>query len=133
MTDIRTKEDVRQELIDKLSDNEDLFIEICEELDNWNGFLSDDRCYCMEDLDDLCSGMTISEFLDKLSDSFRKGDDYFYFSIYGIDSTDDKYTKYRDVYTEEEVVDELLDNYNHLYLSDDELKELCEEWDQLPE
>ena len=107
-----------------LSNDSDLFVEACEELDCYNGFLGDDRCESMDMIDEFFSRP--SELLDKMDD-FNYSDEYFYFTGYGNVSTcDDKYDHYSDLYSVDEILDELIDNYSHISISDSSLENILE-------
>ena len=109
----------------EILDNDcDLFVEACEELDSYSGFLGDDRCESMDMIDEFFSRP--SELLDKMDD-FNYSDEYFYFTGYGNVSTcDDKYDHYSDLYSIDEVLDELIDNYSHISISDSSLENILE-------
>ena len=105
-------DELRDEAIHILEDNDELFNNICEELDSWNGFLGDDRLYPMCDLDDLYGGKTPTEMAELLEgNNFSTSDEYFYHDIYGLQSTDDK--DYKTVKSSTEVMDELENEYYH--------------------
>lgn len=113
---------VYDKAIDILEENEDAFDEACEELDSWNGFLGDSRCESMDMIDEFFERP--SDLLDKMSD-FDYNDEYFYFTIYGVCTTDDKHEVYSDNFSAEDVLDELIDNFSHVDLREDnELNEL---------
>ena len=99
-----------------LEDDEDVFVEACEELDNWNGFLGDIRCMEMDMIDEFFNKP--SDLLDQMSD-FNTSDSYFYFTIYGVCTTDDKHSVYSDDFSVEDVLDALIDNYSHVDLRED--------------
>ena len=92
----------------------DSFSRVCEELDSWDGFLGDDRIYSMDELDDLLGDKKPSEVLQMVDiPNFDYSDDYFYYDIYGIRSTNEKdYFNYFD-YTD--VFEKLVDNYGKLF------------------
>ena len=95
-----------------LEDNDELFNNICEDLDSWDGFLDDDRFYPMYELDDLYGHMKPTEFAELINgNDFDTSDEYFYHDIYGLHSTDK--INYKDVKTVDEVLDALEDNYMH--------------------
>jgi hypothetical protein len=95
-----------------LEDNDELFNDVCEDLDAWDGFLDDDRLYPMCELEELYSGMNLIEFLELIDgNDFDVNDEYFYHDIYGLHSTDDR--DYKAVKSVEEVLDALKDNYMH--------------------
>jgi hypothetical protein len=47
---------------------------------------------------------------------FDYTDDYFYFTVYGVTTTDDKHDVYTDNFSAEDVLDELIDNFSHVDL-----------------
>lgn len=143
---ITTKRDsMINNIIDYLKENEETFNELIEELDNYNGYLGDDRYYTMDTLYDFYSDMnrdTLENLLQrvyfgedydschtdsngkKIYDSFNPNRDYFTYNGYGnLCSTDyPDYSEHLDSY----FIDEVIDNYDNLYINDDELKELIE-------
>ena len=113
---------VYDKAIEILEEDEDAFVEACEELDNWNGFLGDSRCEYMDMIDEFFSKP--SELLDQMND-FDETETYFYFTVYGVSTTDDKHAVYSDDFSAEDVLDALIDNYNHVTLTEsNELNEL---------
>lgn len=119
-------ENMKEKALEMLMEDNDLFCSMVEELDSWNGFADGFRCYCMSEIDDLCSGMKISDFLDSLTSSFCAHDEYFYYSIYGLESTDDKTELYRENVYESDLLEEIIDKYSHLYFCNDEFEELID-------
>jgi hypothetical protein len=107
----------------------DLLVEICEELDNWDGFLGDDRCYYMGDIDDILYGKKPSEIIDMITSDFDSSCEYFYFSIYGLESCDDRADHYLDNFSDEDILDEYLKNGCHCNLSNGDFEELAELYD----
>ena len=92
----------------------DSFSRVCEDLDSYDGFLDDDRLYPMDELDDLLYDKKPSEVLQMVdTDNFNYNDDYFYYDIYGIRSTNEK-EYYNDV-DYSDVFEELVDNYGKLF------------------
>ena len=116
------KQHVREAIAEVLDDDTDAFVEICEELDSWNGFLGDARCFDMSEIDEFFSRP--SELLDKMSD-FDYTDEYFYFDVYGVTTASDKYDIYSDNVSVDDVIDAIEDCYNHIDISDTTLNELC--------
>lgn len=116
------KQYVYDKAIEVLEEDEDAFVEACEELDNWDGFLGDSRCESMDMIDEFFNKP--SELLDQMND-FNPTDSYFYFTVYGVSTTDDKHGVYSDDFSAEDVLDALIDNYNHVDLTENsELNEL---------
>lgn len=113
-----TYDEMIKKAVEMLENDDDLFCEVIDELDSWNGFADGFRCYPMYELDDLFCDCKVSEFLDKLADDFCHTDEYFCDTIYGISSTNDKASYYRDNVTSEEVFDNLIANFNHVYFNE---------------
>lgn len=132
-------------IIAYFTDNEDLFNACIEELDSYNGYLIDDRYYTMDELDELFSGQSPLEILQRsyfghdedtwTTDSygnknygeFNPNRDYFRFNGYGnLVSTNYKdYTDHLDEYAIKEMLE------NRYYIDsidlDEDLKELFDE------
>ena len=117
------KQHVREAIAEVLENDTDAFVELCEELDNWNGFLGDARCYDMSEIDDFFD--KTSDFLDKMGD-FDTNDEFFYFDLGYVTTASDKYDVYSDEVGVDDIIDAIEDCYNHLYISDTTLNELCE-------
>ena len=117
------KQHVREAIAEVLDDDTDVFVDVCEELDNWNEFLGDARCYDMSKIDDFFD--KTSDFLDKMGD-FDSNDDYFYFELGYVTTASDKYDIYSDAVSVDDVIDAIEDCYNHIYIADATLNELCE-------
>ena len=118
------KDYVREAIAEALENDTDAFVQICEELDNWNGFLGDARCYDMDMIDEFFSKP--SDLLDKMDD-FDKDDEYFYFNGYGVTTTSsDKYDVYSDAIDVSDLIDAIEDNYNHIDIEDATLDELSD-------
>lgn len=100
-----------------LENDEEAFISACEELDSWDGFLGDNRVYDMFEFDELLHGKKPSEVAELIDgNNFSTSDDYFMFTMYGVESVDDKYDVYSSNYSVDDVLDELIDKYNHVSL-----------------
>jgi hypothetical protein len=107
-----------------LEESNTTFVNMCEELDSYNGFLGDDRLYDMSMFDEIMSGKTPLEIAHDLEDNnFSTNDDYFQFTIYGVESTNDKYDAYSSLYGADAVLDNLIDNYSNVYFDNPSLKE----------
>lgn len=119
-------EEMINQAIDMLNNDDDLFCSMVDEMDSWNGYADGFRCYDMCELDDLFCDMKVSDFLSKLGD-FNYRDDYFYCSIYGIESTDDKESLYRSNVDTGELLDNIIENANNLYFYDSEFEELIDD------
>ena len=105
---------IESRMIDYWKAHNDSFSNVCEELDSWDGFLGDDRIYSMDELDDILGDKKPSEVLQMVdTPNFDYSDDYFYYDIYGIRSTNEKdyfnYVDYSDVF------EKLIDDYNQIF------------------
>ncbi len=106
-------------------EDDDVLVEAVKELCCWNGFI-EEECFNMADLEELYGHMNLGDFLDHITSDFNHTDNYFYETIWGLESCDDEAEHYRDCVTNEEVLDALIDNYNHVSLSDTEFDSLVE-------
>lgn len=114
--------------IEMLNEDADLFCEMVDELDGWNGFADGFRVFNMYELNDLYIDRPVTALLEDIGNNhFDLSDEYFVDTIYGLRSIDDKYVEYSDNVTAEELFDNLLDNYNHLDIRDSEFAELMDE------
>lgn len=102
--------------LEKLEED-DVFVEAVKELSSWDGFV-EEECFPMDELDELYGHMSLGDFLNHITSDFNHNDNYFYETIYGLGSCDDEADHYRDCVTNEEVLDKLIDEYNHVSLSD---------------
>lgn len=122
-------EDRKQYVIDRLTEylenDDDAFVEAVDELIHWNGFI-DVEAFPMYEIDEMCYGMKPSDLIEKMTSDFDSNDEYFYFSIYGLESCNDKAELYRDETTVEDVVDALIDDGYSLSFCDGTLSELVE-------
>lgn len=111
-----------------LKGNGSLFVDCVNEVDAYNGLADGFRAYPMDELDEMCYGMTASDLIAKLTEDFHKNDEYFYFSIYGLESTDDIEDLYRDNVDEGQLLDEIIDNYSSLNIAwiDSDFDEIIE-------
>lgn len=126
---MRKYDELINEAIYRLENEDDLFCDCIDELDRWDGFADGYKCFPMWELDELCGDMKLSDFLNEITDDFNHKDEFFFWSIYGIESTDDKTDLYRTNTEAGEVLDNLINNYSHIELSyiDSEFDELLDE------
>lgn len=146
-----TKEEIINKILEWFEENEEVFNDCIEELDSYNGYLSDDRYYHMDELNDLfcdCDNIdilnraffghdeetwTTDSSGNKVYGAFNPNRDYFRFNGYGnLVSADYKdYSALLDRYA----VEEMIDNRNNIYSIDDydELKELFDEYENSEE
>lgn len=143
---IRSKTEVIEAIIEYFTENEDVFNDCIEELDSYNGYLGDDRYYCMEELgefycdtdpiellnrayygyaEDAC---TIDQWGTKRHDSFNPNADYFRYNGYGnlVSSNYKDYSDHLDHYA----IEAMEENRNDIYAID-ENEELSELFDEL--
>lgn len=115
--------------LEELKNNDELFVRCVDELDSWNGFADGFRAYDMEELEDLHCGVSLHDFLDRMTSDFNIRDNYFYYSIYGLESCDSKEELYRDNVDEEDLLDNLIDRYYDIDLKwiDSDFDELIED------
>ena len=118
-------------LIEMLKNDDDLFIECVEELDNWNGYADGYRAWEMGLLDEFYHDRKASDLLNDMTADFCKNDAFFYFSIWGLESCSDKAELYRDNTDEGELLDNIIDNINHLNITNSEFVEMLEEVDEM--
>ena len=141
----RTHEETIAAIIKYFEENEETFNACIEELDNYNGYLNDNRYYYMDDLNDLYSGTEPIELLQRAyfgrdddtwhTDSsgnkeygeFNPNREYFYFNGYGnlVSSNYKDYTAHLDEYAVESMSEHR--NYIDTIESDKELTALFDE------
>lgn len=151
-TKTRTPEEITADIIAYFKNNEDVFNDCMEELDSYNGYLSDDRYYSMDELDELYNGTEPSELLrqaffgydeetyttdrdgGKIYGAFNPNRDYFRYNGYGnLVSADYKdYSAHLDRYAIEAMSEnrsyvDSIDNDEDLTALFDELEAAAEE------
>lgn len=122
-------EDLRAKALGMLKDNDELFVEMVDELDSYNGFADGFRAYPMWEIDDFYCNTKIGDFLDMLASDFNHTDEYFYHSTCGIESTDNVVDLYRSNVDEDDLLEQLIEYYPHIFFSDSELEEIVEALD----
>lgn len=114
-----------QEVINYLKENEGLFNNLIEELDAYNGYLSDDRVWEMDCFDEFFSNKKPLDLLSLIGE-FDVNDEYFYVDgcTGAINSTSEKdYLDFLDEY----FINEVLEYREHLYIEDYGLNLLLDE------
>ena len=127
-----TKENIIADIIHLLENDEELFDSIIEELDSYNGYLGDNRYYCMDDFDEAFCHYRPTELAGRIAyGDFNPAHDYFCINAYGnLESSNWKdYTDFLDEYLIEELLanrESLCEIDTNLCLSDllDELEEI---------
>ena len=147
---MKTKEQLINQIIEYFNNNEDVFNECIEELDGYNGYLNDDRYYCMEELNEFYNDVEPMELLhrvyyghdenyiadlsgNKTYAEFNPNREYFKYNGCGnLVSSDYKdYSDKLDNY----FVDSLLENRQNIYTIDanEELTILFDELENMEE
>ena len=121
-----------QKAIELIDNDDDIFCELVDELDSWNGFADGYRCYCMGELDDFYCDAPASKLINDLTKDFDIRDEFFYFSVWGLESTNDKAGLYRINTDAEEILGDVLEYRAHLYIPD-ELSDLLDEIEEARE
>lgn len=133
-TNIELFEELFNKAVTMLKENDNLFVGMVESLDSENGYADGFRCYNMEyELDELCGDMTLSDFLDQITKDFNHNDEWFYWSIYGLESTNDRVGLYRANVEESDLVESLIDNNAYFPYNAKELENIINELEELRE
>ena len=141
----RTKEQITNAIIEYFENNEDVFNDCIEELDNYNGYLNDDRYYEMELLNEFYANTEPIELLNraffghdddtwttdangnKTYGAFNPNREYFYYNSYGnlVSSYYKDYSAHLDKYA----IESMSENRNNIYTieENEELKTLFDE------
>lgn len=124
----RTKEEIIQSIIEWFESNDDFFNIALEELDNWNGYLGDNRYYTMDELPELFSD--VMEALRRAYyGDFCPNHDWFTFDGYGnfVSSDLPDYS----AYLTEDTIEDMYENRAHIdsISGYDEIGELFDELD----
>ena len=142
------KEQTIQKIIDYFKDNDDVFNDCIEELDSYNGYLSDNRYYPMDELNEFYTETEPTEILyrafygyddetyttdgngNREYGQFNPNREYFYYNGYGnLVSADYKdYSALLDRYA----VEKMSENRRYIDTidSDEELTELFDELEE---
>lgn len=122
-------EEMKAELLQWLDENEDVLSDILEQMDDWDGYLGEDRCWPMSMLDDVFYGASVFDILHGIDFSeFDEDDEYYYDSIWGIRSVDNRYDVYKD-YITQGLIDNIIDRRGRLRL-DDEFEEMLDDYEE---
>lgn len=147
----RTAEDIIADILAYFKENEEVFNDCIEELDNYNGYLGDDRWYDMDELPELIDTSEPVELLnrayfgDDLDDwhtdengqkyynSFNPNRDYFRFNGYG-NLQSSNWKDYRD-HMDNYAVEAMSENRNDINSIDDNetLSALFDELEEVEE
>lgn len=142
---IKTSKEIIEEIIEYFKENEDEWNECIESLDDYNGYLVDDRYWSMDNLSDFMQGMDVVDILNKaffgydedsyntLADGskeygqFNPNREYFHFDGYAnLVSSDYKdYSAFLDYYA----IEQMNDHRAYINFSS-ELEDLFNELDE---
>ena len=123
---MKNYDELVEKAIETINKDDDLFVQLVDELDSYMGFADGFRCFQMDELDDFYCDCKVSKLLNDITDDFNLNDDYFYFSIYGLESTDSVIDLYRDHTDASEIFDNLLNYHYNIYYYDSDFEELME-------
>ena len=126
-------EEMMNKAVEMLKKNDDLFCDMVNELDSWNGFADGYRAYPMYELDELFGHMKLTDFLDIITEDFRPSDEYIIDTIWGLESTDWLADHYRSNVDEEELLENIIENRSNLWINDNEFEELLDEIEEAEE
>lgn len=143
------REQTINKIIEYFENNDDVFNDCIEELDNYNGYLNDCRYYEMEMLNDFYNGTEPIDVLyrafyghdddtwttdasgNKTYGEFNPNREYFYYNGYGnlVSSNYKDYSTYLDKY----VIESMLEYRNYIDTIDDDntLSTLFDELEQI--
>lgn len=126
-------------IIEWFEENQEVFTDCIEELDNYNGYLGDERYYDMYDLEEFVNGGNVIDWLNRAyfghdennaDSSFCPNRDYFRFNGYGnlISSDWKDYSDMLDVWAVKDM------NDNRQYIDTiEQYSELAKMFDSLEE
>lgn len=136
-----------EKILEFFKENESVFNDCITELDGWNGYLNDERYYPMDELNEIFSGTSCVDILNrayfgydldswttdssgnKIYNAFNPNREFFTFNGYGnLVSTD--YIDYSD-FLDDYFIQALSESRSHIWVidSDDELSALFDELD----
>jgi hypothetical protein len=111
-----------RKLLEEMLESNELFDKCVVEGLRWDGYnnFQFSEVYSMDELDEICYGMSFSDFLDKIHNNhFSTDDEYFIWDEDGIQSLEDDEAKH-DYYTDQTDISELatylIEKYYHLDL-----------------
>lgn len=117
----------RERLLNYLKENEEVFNNMIESLDDYNGYLnnSDARYWDMELIDEYLSGMKVTDIINLIKyNHFDVNDQYYIYNWEGITSYNEKdYSEFLDNY----FIDEVIENIENIGGYDGEVALLIEQ------
>lgn len=121
---------INEKLHEFFKENLGEFISAIEELDNYNGYLGDNRLYEIEMLDEIYQGKGVTEILRRAfyghderggeKSEFNPNREYFYYNGYGNLVSVGEYDRedYYKGFLDEYAIKQIIENAEHLNLSD---------------
>lgn len=76
MTNTRTKNIIINDIIKLFTENEELFDNCIEELDNYNGYLGDERYYYMEELKEFYCNADVMDLMNRIFYGYSEDETY---------------------------------------------------------
>lgn len=111
-----------RKLLEQMLESDELFDKCVVEGLRWDGYYHYEfsEVYSMDELDDICYGMTFEKFLDEIHNNhFSTDDEYFVYDDEGIRSLEDDDAKH-EYYTDQtdipDLASYLIENYSHINL-----------------
>ena len=111
-----------RKLLEGMLERDELFDKCVVEGLRWDGYYHYEfsEVYSMDELDEICYGMSFIDFLDKVHNNhFSTDDEYFIWDAEGIQSLEDDEAKHK-YYTDQTDISDLatylIENYSHLNL-----------------
>lgn len=122
-------EELMADALETLETNDELFVSCIDEVIRWNGHFADEEVLDMDMLNEYFWDSKVTDFLDKVDRyNFDFSHDYWKFDECGnIITIEDKTDYYRDNIDCEELLDELISQFNHIYFQDSNFEKLLDE------
>ena len=130
---MKKKEKIMEQIIELLEDNENIFADAVEELDNKMDFLGSSRWRDMDEFDDEFCSVCPLEIAEAVLGSYHFDTNDYFFRFkdgYELESADDR--DYSDEYDADRLAEDLADNLDDLDL-DSELTELLQKYNDTDE
>lgn len=111
-----------RKLLEQMLESDDIFDKCLVEGLRWDGYYhyGFSEVYSMDELDEICYGMSFEEFFDKVHNNhFSTDDEYFIWDDDGIQSLEDDEAKHSYYTGQTDIADlatYLIENYSHLQL-----------------
>ena len=121
---------MKNKIKEMLKNNEYLTMDIVGQLNSLNGSFETYVLYNMDDFDEMMEGYSPTELAQRIFfGDFNINDDYFYFNEYAnLESIHEYEIQGHFEMIIDEIVDSMLYNYDDLYIDNDELDDLINEY-----